>query len=740
MRKITLLWCVIFAIAFVGSAVANNAGISNVQNNITAAAKAKPAPTGEQPIPDPGVILQGGDDFANATVISAMPYVDNGTTVGYTNYYDAVCPYTGSTAPDVVYSYTPTMDTLYDLTLCIDITDYDSKLYIFEDDTVGGFYACNDDDCDSPYYSSYVSALYDIWMYAGHTYYIVVDGYGANEGNYQLNIDIVVPCTPIPPNDECVDAISVTSPYPVNVTGTTICATIDCPGVLDWNAVWYEVELPYDNNHMDVDYCCTDFDIQTVGIVVYNDCNDCNAYIVATSYSFVDCNNGTHNPQMFWDNLPGPGTVLLPVYIATEADFCLDIDVYEQPLPDSLFCEPDTLLYSQVAMGPDGSWAANTSAEVPGYKVFDNYNINGTITYVKFWGLDLYFTGSWNDCSIDPAYFNIGFYPDDGSGYPDIANPTVEWSAIPVTRYETNLAYSGYYLNEYTLALPAGVSLSNGWWSAQSVNDDSCWFLWMNADETHDNAAWQWNNGSWTALTVDCGFCLYGHIEEDCLLCDIDMISNVVPNVGGVLLWDLTVTNCGSNAQTVNARMYPTLNGCGGTQFNFNLDRLVVAGLASGASYTGHYYYNVPNVPGITGVHAITIKAGPSIGSWLAECCAEFTFVGAWGATGSNTNWGGGEWLDRDTDILPTANVLGQNYPNPFNAQTSIPFETVTSNNVSLRVYNLAGQLVETLVDGQMEAGSHVANWDASTVSSGVYFYKLQIGDQVITKKMNLVK
>ncbi|MBD3170214.1 MAG: T9SS type A sorting domain-containing protein, partial [candidate division Zixibacteria bacterium] len=56
------------------------------------------------------------------------------------------------------------------------------------------------------------------------------------------------------------------------------------------------------------------------------------------------------------------------------------------------------------------------------------------------------------------------------------------------------------------------------------------------------------------------------------------------------------------------------------------------------------------------------------------------------------------------------------------------------------KVYNLAGQLMETLVEGYMQAGHHSVNWDASTYSSGVYFYSLTAGDFSQVKKMTLVK
>jgi hypothetical protein len=89
---------------------------------------------------------------------------------------------------------------------------------------------------------------------------------------------------------------------------------------------------------------------------------------------------------------------------------------------------------------------------------------------------------------------------------------------------------------------------------------------------------------------------------------------------------------------------------------------------------------------------------------------------------------------------LPSATFLGQNYPNPFNDITVIPISLSKNCIVSLRIYNLVGQLVKTLLDEQMPAGRYNVSWDASQYASGIYFYKLQVGDYVTARKMNLVK
>ncbi len=83
---------------------------------------------------------------------------------------------------------------------------------------------------------------------------------------------------------------------------------------------------------------------------------------------------------------------------------------------------------------------------------------------------------------------------------------------------------------------------------------------------------------------------------------------------------------------------------------------------------------------------------------------------------------------------------LQQNYPNPFNPTTTIKFSVPKDGMVTLKVYNLLGQEVATLISEEMQAGSYKVNFDASKLGSGVYFYKLQAGNNNATKKMILLK
>ncbi|MGD0036344.1 MAG: T9SS type A sorting domain-containing protein [Bacteroidota bacterium] len=92
------------------------------------------------------------------------------------------------------------------------------------------------------------------------------------------------------------------------------------------------------------------------------------------------------------------------------------------------------------------------------------------------------------------------------------------------------------------------------------------------------------------------------------------------------------------------------------------------------------------------------------------------------------------------TTSTPNKFALSQNYPNPFNPSTQISYVLAATGSTTLKVYNIIGQEVATLVNGVETAGSHEVKFDASRLSSGVYFYSLRSGNSIATKKMLLMK
>lgn len=135
-----------------------------------------------------GPFRGGGEDIAGAVAIGAIPYMDQGTNAGAADDYDVDCgeTYTDVGGLDVVYSYTPTVLEYLDFSLCDAYTDYDTKLYVYEDNETNPV-ACSEDYC------GLVSAVFNVQMNPGHVYYVVVDAYsGADAGLYQLDVTVGV--------------------------------------------------------------------------------------------------------------------------------------------------------------------------------------------------------------------------------------------------------------------------------------------------------------------------------------------------------------------------------------------------------------------------------------------------------------------------------------------------------------------------------------------------------------------
>jgi len=89
---------------------------------------------------------------------------------------------------------------------------------------------------------------------------------------------------------------------------------------------------------------------------------------------------------------------------------------------------------------------------------------------------------------------------------------------------------------------------------------------------------------------------------------------------------------------------------------------------------------------------------------------------------------------------IPVKYGLAQNYPNPFNPVTEIKYALPKHCEVKLEIFNILGQKIATLVDEKQKAGYKTARWDAGSLSSGIYFYRLQVGDFVQTRKMVLIR
>ena len=93
-----------------------------------------------------------------------------------------------------------------------------------------------------------------------------------------------------------------------------------------------------------------------------------------------------------------------------------------------------------------------------------------------------------------------------------------------------------------------------------------------------------------------------------------------------------------------------------------------------------------------------------------------------------------------NSDKIPAGFAVSQNYPNPFNPSTEIIYSLPKAGMVTLRIFDILGREVATLVNEREDAGEHTVQWNAEGYPSGVYFYRIVAGDFLETRKMVLMK
>ena len=150
-------------------------------------------------------------------------------------------------------------------------------------------------------------------------------------------------------------------------------------------------------------------------------------------------------------------------------------------------------------------------------------------------------------------------------------------------------------------------------------------------------------------------------------------------------------------------------------------------------SDSAHRHWHVKGMKGWNGT-AWTNVGGTVSGNIISfsnsETYSAFAFIGTSSVPASVT----------DRRVIPGEFRLEQNYPNPFNPSTTIRFDLPQAEFVSLKVFNLLGQEVATIVNGPRQAGSYSVKWDAGSVPSGAYFYQFSAGGHVQTKKLLLLR
>ena len=569
-----------------------------------------------------------GESCADAIVITGLPFVASGTTVGHTDDHDSDCAYGTSFAPDVVYSFTPAVDMDVNIDLCHAF--YDSKVFVI--DEAGVVVCCNDDACDNPDYEfddgfqSYIECCH---LLAGHTYCIVVDGYCSTcAGDYTLVVSeaecggpCVVECPPEATqegescegdiNGGCNMAVPTFSPIHC---GETVCgSTFASGGTRDTD--WWQLVL----THPDSVVACVYAEAPTlIALVAPGAVDPCVEYtILALTVAepcVVTCVSWCVPAGEYW-------VVILPPDFADQA--CADYIAHVECMPCGTGCNPTP-------------YVTFTSNQVPAYYCAD---------------------------LCPEAYTGLVICGEDV----DESRPPIVTVTPGCDPQNTNCERDCDAAEEFYYD-PQGWAL-----------DGNCWYNYI--------------IGGQGCVCI----CLEGFLGVE--LNSFAAISHD----GSVEL------NWSTAAETNNERFDIVRNGETVAQ---------VATQGNGATEQDYTWMDRNVVNGTTYTYALVSVDVNGNREEVATTEATPTFGNA----------------------MVTEYALHQNYPNPFNPETNITFDLVENGNVTLSVYNLMGQQVATLVNGLQEAGRHTISFDATSLPSGVYLYKLDVNGLSFDKKMVLMK
>jgi hypothetical protein len=264
----------------------------------------------------------------------------------------------------------------------------------------------------------------------------------------------------------------------------------------------------------------------------------------------------------------------------------------------------------------------------------------------------------------------------------------------------------------------------NRFWAVDGTSPDNVWAAGRHADEygTFNPLIMKWDGSSWNHIP--------GPPGAIAVLNDIEVIS---PND----VWTSGVTVDGQpqffhwDGNSVTVEQSP---GGGRSLTSISADDIWSVDANTVVHWDGSQWGMVQSP---SSAHSFAVELIPGGELWAVGTRYEGGIP--WSMTMRYSLLTGVE--DEGLALNPTEFRLHQNYPNPFNASTTISFSLTEPVAVSLRIHDLLGRTVATILDqSQQRAGDHQITWDAERFSSGVYFYRLQIGDKTETRRMVLLK
>ena len=691
-----------------------------------------------------------GDVCATALALP-VPGTVSGNTNDYNHDYDEVCFYSGSLSKDVAYVYAPIETELVTLSLCTGTTDYDSKLYVYDGVCDGDPVACNDDACSSPFYNDYVSRLDCVPLLGGHTYYVIVDGYGSNNGAYTLEATICEPCPP-PPNDDC--AAVTPAALPATFVGDNSCATPDCGFFPGQGNAWIAFEVPAACDVV-LDYCGTSPAFGNAWLNLALGC-PCTGYTPAGTYEFTSC--GDENVTIRWTGL-APGIYYYPV---------LRVDgIASGPYTINVHCEAPPPCNDFVLFAPGGMSGSTTGAG-------DNCTLNPGpeqivevhIPYTGMWTFSLCHPGTMYDTWLDLYSGCCGgeliAWNDDYCGL------VSELPHVPLDAGTYYLAIEGYSTNAGPWELTVTACRQRVDFDPLIIPQSVC--VTLNFAEHTDLVIGgqpgqpPLNPYMAPIVTVQPG------CDPEFTYCDdpdcppftgfIDILWIYVAD--SVIMCDCGWPDCNCAPVIIHGGWYAVI---------MNMDDLVGCICIT---FEGFFAVELNSFSAIghDGSVDVTWSTASETNNDRFDVLRDGETVAQVPTLGNGPEGHAYTWTDRDVtngttytyslvsvDIngvreelatyeatpstgaaVVTEYALHQNYPNPFNPGTTISFDLVETGNVTLAVYNLMGQEVVSLVKGEMSAGRHTVNFTATNLPSGVYLYKLNVNGFSANMKMVLMK
>ena len=412
------------------------------------------------------------------------------------------------------------------------------------------------------------------------------------------------------------------------------------------------------------------------------------------------------------------------------------------------------------------SWSSDNTADI--FWAAD-YGTPTTVQGVDLWQtadfatVNKYSPAQWSDS----VFSDVGVIPLGGQAYNG-----VQYFAVVAT-FNQNLAP-----NPITFGWFPGVSKSTDQGATWS-DFDVCDFRTIPALAKYDEL-YSWGGSASFRLEGDVNVDKNGHAHLLVEVADTSVDNSTYNGVAIVDLfqtgsgWDATIVASDIDTSVANLWNIATNQGVGqmgpSPYLAFDSTRTIMAVQYNNKSASGYadMYLKYKNVgdtkwsPAINLTHSDStdnvaghlapfIKAN-FVGN-IAHCTAfsEYTYeAGNTSPTGNGNNlavyYMGAEPFDititgiNDSKTTVNSFALSQNYPNPFNPSTMLNYTLPQKSNVSLKVFDMLGREVANLVNATQEAGSHSVNFNASKLASGLYIYTLKAGNNVMSKKMMLLK